>query len=92
MVTIMHAQLCPALCEPMDCSPPGSSAMVFSRQEYCETGCHFQLQGIFPTQGSSPEAPALERKFFITEPPGKLNMVTQDQTQVSHIAGGFFTS
>ena len=25
MVTIMHAQLSPALCEPMDCSPPGSS-------------------------------------------------------------------
>ena len=22
----VHAQLCPSLCDPMDCSPPGSSA------------------------------------------------------------------
>ena len=35
------AQLCPTLCNPMDCSPPGSS-------------CHFLLQGIFLTQGSNP--------------------------------------
>ena len=27
-------QWCPTLCNPMDCSPPGSSAMGFSRQEY----------------------------------------------------------
>ena len=28
------AQLCLTLCEPMDCSLPGSSSMGFSRQEY----------------------------------------------------------
>ena len=28
------SQSCPTLCNPMDCSPPGSSAMGFSRQEY----------------------------------------------------------
>ena len=27
-------QSCPTLCDPMDCSPPGSSAVGFSRQEY----------------------------------------------------------
>ena len=27
-------QLCPTLCDPIDGSPPGSSAMGFSRQEY----------------------------------------------------------
>ena len=35
--TCVHAkllQLCPTLCDPMDCSPPGSSALGFSRQEY----------------------------------------------------------
>ena len=26
----------------------------FSRQEYTGVGCHFLLQGIFPTQGSNP--------------------------------------
>ena len=28
------AQLCPTLSDPMDCSPPGSPSMGFSRQEY----------------------------------------------------------
>ena len=28
------AQLCPTLCDPMDCSLSGSSSMEFSRQEY----------------------------------------------------------
>ena len=27
-------QSCPTLCHPMDCRPPGSSVMGFSRQEY----------------------------------------------------------
>ena len=27
-------QLCLTLCDPMDCSPPGSTANGFSRQEY----------------------------------------------------------
>ena len=40
------AQSCSTLCDPMDCSPPGSSVH--------EMGCHFLLQGIFPTQGSNP--------------------------------------
>ena len=33
-------------------------------------GCHFLLQGIFPTQGSN-LSPALARGFFTTEPSGK---------------------
>ena len=28
------AKLCPTLCNPMDCSPPGSSSMEFPRQKY----------------------------------------------------------
>ena len=33
-------------------------------------GCHFLLQGIFPTLGStSPASPALAGEFFTTEPP-----------------------
>ena len=51
--TCMHAkslQPCPILCDPMNCSPPGSS--IF--QERSGVGCHALLQGIFPTQGSNP--------------------------------------
>ena len=33
-------------------------------------GCHFPLQGIFPTQGLN-LSPALAGGFFTTEPPGK---------------------
>ena len=44
-------QSCTALCDPMDCSSPGSSVMEFSRQE-CWRGGHSFLQGVFPTQGS----------------------------------------
>ena len=43
------AQSCLTL-DPMDCSLPGSSVMGLPRQEY-GVGCHFLLQGIFPTQG-----------------------------------------
>ena len=47
---VMLTQLRLTLCSPMDCSPPGSSCMEFSRQEYW-VGCHFLLQGIFLIQG-----------------------------------------
>ena len=33
-VKVLVAQLCPILCNLMDCSPPGSSVLKFSRQEY----------------------------------------------------------
>ena len=45
------AQSCPILCNPMDCSPPGSSVQEDSPGRNTGVGCHFLLQGIFPTQG-----------------------------------------
>ena len=48
-------QSCPTLCNPMDCSLPGSSSM--------------RLQGIFPTPGiepTSPPSPVLVGGFFTT--------------------------
>ena len=39
---------------PMDCSPPGSSVHGDSPGNDTGVGCHFLLQGIFPTQGSNP--------------------------------------
>ena len=47
-------QSCPTLCKPVDCrllcpgDSPGKNTGV---------GCHFLLQGIFPTQGSNPGLP-----------------------------------
>ena len=40
------------LCNPMDCSLPGSS--VHFPGNSTGVDCHFLLQGIFPTQGSNP--------------------------------------
>ena len=44
------AQSCLTLCDPMDCSPPGSSVHV----KKIGVGCHFLLQGICRTQGLNP--------------------------------------
>ena len=45
------------LCNSMDCSPRGSSAMGFSRQEYWSGLPCPPRQGIFPTQGLNPGFP-----------------------------------
>ena len=34
------AQLCPALCDPVDCSPPGSSVQGASPGKNTGVGCH----------------------------------------------------
>ena len=52
------AQSCPTLCDPMDCSPPGSSVhgiffFFFFSGKNTGVGCHFLLQGIFLIQGSN---------------------------------------
>ena len=44
----------PTLCDPMDCSTPGSSVPGISQGKNTWVGCHFLLQGIFLTQGSNP--------------------------------------
>ena len=46
-------QSCPALCDPMDCSPPGSSVHGDSPGKNTRMSCHVLLQGIFPIQRSN---------------------------------------
>ena len=48
------SQSCPTLCDPMDCSPPGSCVHGDSPGKKTRMSCHALLQGIFPTQGSNP--------------------------------------
>ena len=45
---------CPTLCDPMDCSPPGSSLLGILQAKILEWVAMPYLQGIFPTQGSNP--------------------------------------
>ena len=46
-------QLCTTLCDPVDCSPPGSSVHGDSPGNNTGVDCYALLQGIFPTQGSN---------------------------------------
>ena len=45
VVKVLVAQLCLNLCDPTDCSPPGSSGLWYSPGKNTEVGCHFLLQG-----------------------------------------------
>ena len=53
-VEVLVTQSCPALCDPMDCSLPGSSVLGDFPGKNTGVGCHTLLQGIVPTQGSNP--------------------------------------
>ena len=50
-VCVLSCLLCPTLCDPMDCSLPGSS--WDSPGKNTGLGCHAPLQGIFLTEGSN---------------------------------------
>ena len=48
------AQSCPTLCDPMDCSLPGSSLHGILQARVLEWVAISFSRGIFPTQGSNP--------------------------------------
>ena len=61
-------QLCPAFCDPMDCSPPGFFSIRFSRQEYW-SGLLCPPPGDLPDPGIEPASlmsPTLAHQFFLT--------------------------
>ena len=66
-------QLCPTFCDPMDCSPPGSSTYGILQEEYW-SGLLCPPPGGLPdpgTEPASPEYPALAGGLFTTALPGK---------------------
>ena len=63
-VLFLVTQSCVTLCDPMDCSPPGSSVHGDSTGKNTGVGCHALLQGILPTQGSNPGLPHGEQIFY----------------------------
>ena len=69
----MHAkslQLCPTLCNPMDCSPPGSSVHGILQARILEWVAISSSRGSSPP-GIKPGSPALQADSSPTEPPGK---------------------
>ena len=71
-VLCLASQSCPTLCDPMDCSPPGSSVhgWRFSRQEYW-SGLPCPPPGDLPNPGIEPRSPELQADSLPSEPPGK---------------------
>ena len=69
LISLLNAKLlqsCPNLCNPMDCSLPGSSVYGVSQARILEWVA-ILLQKIFPSQGSNPGllvSPALAGEFF----------------------------
>ena len=53
LCAVLSHSVIPTLCDPMVCSPPGSSVHGDSPGKNAGMGCHALLQGIFPTQGSN---------------------------------------
>ena len=97
------AQLCPTLCDPMDSSLPGCPWDFPSKNT--GVGCHFLLQGIFPTQGSNPDLLHCRQMLYrlshqesqrilewVAYPLSSGSSQPRNQTGVSRIAGGFFTN
>ena len=58
------AESCPTPCDPMDCSPQGSSIYGVSPTKNIGVDCHGLLQGIFPPQGSNPGLPHCRRILY----------------------------
>ena len=65
-------QSCLALCDPMDCSLPGSFVHgIFFPSKNARGGLPFPPPGNLPNPSIEPMSPALAGRFFTTEPLGK---------------------
>ena len=64
------AKLCPTLCDPMNCSPTGSSVHGISQAKILEwIAMSFFRRNLWTR--NEPLSPALVGRFFTTETPGK---------------------
>ena len=64
------SQSCPALWQPHGLQPVRLPCPWDFPRKNTGVGCHFLLQGIFPTQGSNLVS-CIAGEFFTAEPPGK---------------------
>ena len=65
---------CPTLCDPMDCSPPGSSVHEIFQAGMLDWVA-ISSSGDLPNPGIKHTSPELAGGFFTTEPPGKPHML-----------------
>ena len=69
---VLVAQLCPALCDPMDCSWPGSSVHGILQVKILEWVAMPFFQGIFqPDPGIEPVSPVWQADSLPSKPLGE---------------------
>ena len=73
-------QLCPALCDPMGCSPPGSSVHGILQKEYWYA-LPLPSPVDLPNPGIKPRCPALQAKSLLSKPPRKHLLIPNHQNQ-----------
>ena len=78
MVGAVYASVCQlshfsrvGLCDPMDCSPPGSSVHGIIQARMLQWVAISYSMGNAEIKPPSSVSPALAGEFFTTEPPGK---------------------
>ena len=100
-VVVVVAQARPALCDPMDCSPPGSSVHGILPARILKW-----VAMPFSRGSSQSRSPTLQEDSLLSEPPGKpkntgvgslsflqgIFPTPRNQSGVSCIVGGLFTS
>ena len=62
-VKLLITQSCPTLCDPMDCSSPGSSFHGIIKNS--GVGSHSLVHGIFLTQGLNPDLLHCRRILYL---------------------------
>ena len=68
-VKVLVAQLCPTLCNPIDCSPPVFSVHGILQARTLERVAISFSKGIFPTKGLNPGHPHGRRDSLPLKPP-----------------------
>ena len=71
---VLVAQLCPTLCDTMDCSLPGSSVHGILQARTLECGA-ISFSGDLPNPGMKPGSPALQADSLPFEPLGKPHFI-----------------
>ena len=76
------AHLCSTLCNPLDCSPPGSSSHGILQARILEW-LPFPSPGDLPYPGIKPRSPGLQADSLPSEPPGKPNFCLFNRKDVN---------
>ena len=62
-------QSCLTVCDPMECSPPGSSVRGDSPSKKTGVGCHALPKGNLPNPGIEPRSSALQADSLLSDSP-----------------------